>query len=189
MNLYNRIINKVLIKEYQLIYDVNHDKNNKIEMPLNFHQATVEDIEIMRIKYSEEFSQYKYELYKKRLNNENNRIIISKTGKEISGYFNIAFENTLESGINKIIEVGEKEAYFYDDYVFKAFRGNGIQRKAILYRIYYVKKQRKERIYVNIYTNNKPSLISYKEIGFNIIRLFKRNKITNKITTIENIKG
>lgn len=181
MNLYNRIINKILISEYQLIYDTKRNRNNKIDMPLNFHQATVEDIEIMRSKYPEEFSKHKYDLYKEKLNNKNNIIIISKTNEEISGYFNISFENTLESGINKVIEVREKEAYFYDDYVFKAFRGNGIQKKSILYRIYYVMRQGKERIYVNVYKNNKPSLISYKEIGFNIIRLFKRNKITNKL--------
>lgn len=187
MNLYNRIVNKVIISEYQLIYDVKNGKYNKIETPLNFYQATAEDIQIMRSRYPEEFSQYKYELYKKKLSNKNNIIIISKTDEEISGYFNISFENTLESGINKIIEIKEKEAYFYDDYVFKAFRGNAIQLKAILYRIHYVKKKGKERIYVNIYKNNEPSLISYKKIGFNIVRLFKRNKITNKLT-VENIK-
>ncbi|QHI71292.1 GNAT family N-acetyltransferase [Aminipila terrae] len=185
MNLYNRIKNKYIIKEYQLVYYINSINRAMINGNFQFAKADIHDVELIRDLYYTEFSHNKYNIYIKRLEDPNNIIIVCKYKGEICGYFNMSFKNTLESGINEYIKVSDKETYFYDDYVFEKFRGNGIHMQSILYRIEIAKEKGRNKILVNIYSNNRVSLKEYQSVGFNIIKFYKRNKITNKLITFD----
>lgn len=177
MELFYRIKNKFIIDQYQLTLLVDSKKiyyqGSLSEVKFEF--CKINDIEEMRNNYKDEFSERKYELYKKRINDKDKIIIIIKINEEICGYCNISLVSQYESGIAKYILVNKNEAYFYDDYVFKKYRGESIQRMSILYRLEIAKSLKRRVVYVNIYRNNKPSLASYKKVGFEIIREYRRN--------------
>lgn len=183
MNIFHRIKNKFILDEDQLKYTINPQELKNSQYPfgdVKFYIATLEDINEMRQQYRNEFSEYKYNLYKKRINEDNKIIVVSKINKEICGYFNIALTDTYESGIDKIVKVNENEAYFFDDYVFKRFRGKSIQKMSVLYRLNIINGFGRNVAYVNIYSNNKASRISYEKLGFKVVKKYKRNKITKK---------
>lgn len=116
--------------------------------------------------YPKEFSIERYDTLKSRLNeNSDDRCFVVFDKSEILGYCNIGYGQYLETGTNIILEKQNKEAYFFDDYVFKCHRRKNVHFFSLYYRFKITQEQGYKKAKVVIEKGNIGSEKTYSKFG------------------------
>jgi RimJ/RimL family protein N-acetyltransferase len=107
------------------------------------------------------------------------------------GYYFIILENDIEiigwswAAINRVffdefnchINIKGKHAFFFNTYVYKGFRGKGLNHIVFHEKLHQLKKDGYDKIWGLIYKSNKPSRRSFQKIGFEEIGSYRFAKL------------
>ncbi|WP_338597531.1 hypothetical protein [Clostridium baratii] len=184
-NIINRLINKFVIKEYLYKAELK-EKIILDNKSISLNTTTYKDIDYIKEYYSNEISDDKLKILKKRIDEEKVDLFSIKLNDVIVGYCSLSYKKMKENSIKNDILVNENQVYLFDDYIFKKYRGNRLHFYSIVIRLNYAIKNRKKEALVCVYSWNKSSYYNYEKIGFKKIKEYIYIKILNKL--IENGK-
>lgn len=180
-SIFNRVINKFIIFEY--LYKGNLQISasiNKYE-DFDFSVMSKEDINNLKYVLGKEITDYKIDILRKRLDEDDVKVFSVKEDSGVIGYCCLSFKDYKENGINKIIHINEKQAYFFDDYICKRYRGMGLHYYTIIKRSEYAIDNGKEEGISLIYSWNKGSSVNFKKAEFVKVKKFIYIKIIKKL--------
>lgn len=166
-----KIINKFYSEEYLYkanIIDKYSYKNNEFSL----QELNLEILNEMIYIYPNEIDMCKYNILKKRLSNHTESTYIVFEEKEICGYFNIAYNDVIESGANLLINVPEDSIYLYDDYTFIKHRRKGVHKFSVINRFNIGKNVGRKYAYVVISLGNIASEKDAENFSFKRIKKY-----------------
>jgi hypothetical protein len=121
----------------------------------------------LRKQYPAELKAAKAKILRARLGSSTEQcwIILDAHGTP-AGYCHLAYTSTVNTRINHPVTVEEgAQAYFFDDYVFKAHRGKGLHALSLLRRCEIASERGLETGLTTITSKNTASLRSYGRLG------------------------
>lgn len=134
--------------------------------------ANIDKLYELQKEFNNELDFDKLKILAKRIEDDKDNLFFVKEDEVICGYCSIGYKKVWVSGMKKYIYMNENEAYLYDDYIFKKYRGRGIQLESIKLRINYLYKNNYKKVLVVIRNSTKNSIYNYKKIGFYQIKKF-----------------
>ena len=121
----------------------------------------------LRTRYPGELKAAKFKILRARLGSPDEAcwIILDGAGTP-AGYCHLAYASTVNERINHpvVVEAGS-EAYFFDDYVFKAHRGKGLHTLSLARRCEIASERGIDTGLTTITRKNTASLRSYGKLG------------------------
>ena len=145
--------------------------------PLDYHAALrsrdyalvpadSESIDQLRRAHPRQLSETKAQLMKERAQSADGDcwLIVDGTGRPC-GYCHAARAQTVNARINHVVRVGPSQAYFFDDYVIRKFRGRGLHTFSIAERARLLRAQGITEGITTITRSNAPSLRTYGKFG------------------------
>lgn len=135
----------------------------------------------MRSLHPDEFSAKKLDDYLQRLEdvNEHSFLIGDEKG-EIVGYTNVVYKDHFNKYSGFMVRLAADEVYYYDCYVFKAFRGQGAFQGAIGQMNYAAAKQGYRRALTMVEKRNTPSWRAFSAQGFKQVKVLWRFPLIKK---------
>lgn len=180
-NIINKVINKIIIFEYIYKSELEFIDDIKISDDIEFSEMTEKDIDNLKYTLGKEITDYKIEILKKRIDENGVKVFVLKEYSDVIGYCSLSFIDYKENGINKTIKIDYNQAYFFDDYICKKYRGKGLHYYSIIKRCEYAFKNGKSEGISCIYSWNKSSIINFERANFKKINKFIYIKIIKKL--------
>ncbi|MDR4939557.1 hypothetical protein RGU39_02705 [Bacillus wiedmannii] len=183
MSLVSKIRNrgiKVIIKKIKAKfltvsngYILNLNNYNMVSYEEKYNCYALIPMQVYHLKtmvelYGNQISNYKYEILKKRIAEQNKHIpyvVVDKEG-DLYGYFHLSIGDTRDGTINIDVQVSKNTVYLFDDYTFLEKRGNGVHKFSVYSRLDLAKKLGYSKAIVNILKGNLYSERSYQGLGF-----------------------
>jgi len=126
------------------------------------------DISQINLMFEEHKTEVDYsDVLKQRIEDHNFRTFAIKKGNSFCGFFNIAFDTCYDNITGYYFNKDNKDnIHLFHDYTFKKWRGKGVHKASIIYRMQYGIKNNKKSATTAIVKNNIASEKSYLSCGF-----------------------
>jgi GNAT superfamily N-acetyltransferase len=128
--------------------------------------ADAASIDRFRAAHPRQVSETKAQLMKDRARSDDQDcwLIVDNAGRTC-GYCHVARTQTVNTRINHVVRVGPSQAYFFDDYVVRKYRGRGLHTFSIAERARLLRAQGLTEGITTITRTNAPSLRTYGKFG------------------------
>lgn len=149
------------VKEYYCSF--NEHYLDEISSDIKLREMSERDLVQLNL-VEKELSIRKTELLIQRIKSSVAQVYMVIEKNDIVGWVCLSTYPEYESGIRKNVHLGQKEIYFFDDYIFERFRGKGIHKMTIQSRIGLAVEKGfhigKVIIYANHYASEKNYLVN-----------------------------
>ena len=107
-----------------------------------------------------------------RLRNDEICFVVKNEANEVMHYSWVVFDRRYIRAVDQNIVLGDDEAFIYDAYTFKAFRGRSIYSTTLRRIENYLCERKFRRVYIDVLRENIPSIRGAEKAGFKAIKRF-----------------
>jgi hypothetical protein len=164
----SKLIRKILNQFYiiELVYKADLGSFDAPDTDFVLKKLDLDNLKAMYDEYPSELKNV-YDQLKKRISGQTCLVYGIQLGSSFCGYFHVSlgkcYDNVSGYHFNTL---GNANLYFFHDYTFEKWRGRGVHKASIIYRMLEGVKMKKETATVAIVKNNIASKKAYINCGF-----------------------